>query len=161
MHRWLLGSAVLTGCLSEAPTDLEGEMGFAVQDAILVPCRTTTGKQMVFGLLRSGKSCSGNSPRKRTCEGLTSLLSYPFACQTGAIPMTITASDATLVWIGDVHSLDDLTTATVTSVEHRTCGGPPQTMVGDVVILDQGRSSVALDFRFDEMFGEIDFIVCR
>ena len=85
MYRWMLVGAVLAGCESEAPTELDGELGFAVQDAMLIPCRTATGEQMVFGLLRSGDGCSTEAPRRRTCEGMTSLLSYPFACQTGAV----------------------------------------------------------------------------
>ena len=161
MRRWLLGSAVLAGCLPEAPTELEGKLGFSVQDAILIPCKTVGGEQMLFGLARSGSGCQGHAPRKRTCEGLTSLLAYPFACQTGAIPMTLTTSDATLVWIGGVTELQNLSTATVTAVEHRACRGTPQTLGREVVISDPGSQTATLDFQFEEMTGAVPFTVCR
>jgi len=159
VRQWLLVGAVLLACQPAAPTELEGELGFAVHDAYLIPCRTAAGEQMVFGLIRSSTGCAGAPPRRRSCEGMASLLSYPFACQTGAIPLTLTA-DATLVWLRDVHSLSDLTLTTITSVEHRRCGGTPHTLVGDAAIIGQQREDATLELRFEELSGTVNVTVC-
>ena len=90
---------------------------------------------------------------------MESLLSYPFACQTGAIPITLTA-DATLVWLRDVHSLSDLTLTTITSVEHRRCGQTPHTLVGDAAIIEQKRDSATMELRFAELTGAVNLTVC-
>jgi hypothetical protein len=161
MHRWLLGSAVLSGCLSEAPAALEGELGFVVQDALLVPCRTASGEQMMFALIRSPEGCQDTPPRRRTCEGMTSLLSYPFACQTGAIPMTLTAQDAALIWIGDIQDLHSLSTATVTSIERRGCGGTPQPIIAEATLHSQRADSVVLALASEELSGSVSLTVCR
>jgi hypothetical protein len=158
VYQWLLVSAVLSGCLSETPTELEGELGFAVQDALLIPCQTTSGEQMMFGLIRSGEGCSDTPPQRRTCEGMTSLLSYPFACQTGAIPMTLTASDAALVWIANA---DSPATATITSIERRGCGEVPQPVSGEMMVLDQRADGAVLEFRGEELSGAVKFTVCQ
>lgn len=159
MRQWLLVGAVLQACQPAAPTELEGELGFTVHDAYLIPCRTAAGEQMVFGLIRSSKGCAGAPPRRRSCEGMANLLSYPFACQTGAIPVTLTA-DATLVWIRDVHSLADLTLTTITSVEHRRCGESPHTLLGDAAIIEQQRDGATIDLRFAELSGAVSVTVC-
>ncbi len=157
MRQWLLVSAVLSGCPSDAPTELEGEQGFAVQDALLIPCTTASGEQMMFGLVRSPEGCQ-DAPRRRTCEGMTSLLSYPFACQTGAIPMTLTSSDAVLVWISGA---EDLSTATISSVERRGCGGVPQPIAAEPLVLSHRSDRVVLAFQGEELSGEVTFTVCR
>ncbi|MDG1483863.1 MAG: hypothetical protein P8R54_30005 [Myxococcota bacterium] len=158
MRQWLLVSAVLSGCLSDAPTELEGELGFTVQDALLVPCTTASGEQMMFGLVRAPDGCQDAAPRRRTCEGMTSLLSYPFACQTGAIPMTLTSSDAILVWISGA---DDLSTATLTAVERRGCRRGSRTLTSDSLSLSQRNAHTVLTFQGEELSGAVALTVCR
>ena len=158
MRRWLLVSAVLSGCLSDASTELEGELGFAVQDALLIPCTTAAGEQMMFGLARSPDGCGDTAPRRRTCEGMTSLLSYPFACQTGAIPMTLTSSDAVLVW---VSGTEELSTATLTSVERRGCSGRSRPLTSDSIVLSQRSNRIVLAVQGEELSGEVAFTVCQ
>lgn len=158
MRQWLLVSAALSGCPSGAPTELEGELGFAVQDALLIPCTTASGEQMMFGLVRSPTGCQAAAPRRRTCEGMTSLLSYPFACQIGAIPMTLTSSDAVLVWISGA---EDLTTATISSLERRGCGGLSQPLAADSPVLSPRSDHAVLAFQGEELSGEVEFTVCR
>ena len=164
LRLWVAGSLLLAGCEPGAPERLEGELGFAVQDAVLVPCLTASGEQMVFGLIRSGDGCWGTTPKPRRCEGLSSLLAYPFACQTGAIPMTLSASDSVLIWLENVETIDNLTTASVAAVERRRCGGPPQTMVGEVVIHEQQSPEghgVTMDLQLDALSGSVNLTVCR
>jgi len=158
VRQWLLVSAVLSGCLPDTPTELEGELGFTVQDALLVSCTTASGEPMMFGLVRSPSGCQDAEPRRRTCEGMTSLLSYPFACQTGAIPMTLTSSDAVLVWISGA---EDLSTATLTAVERRGCRGASRPLTSEALRLHQRSGHTVLAFQGEELSGEVALTVCR